>query len=508
MPAAEGSDVEFDVHLFEKAPMLGMDCSSVSLPRSDGAVDEVWRVDVPMRSFQGGYYPRLIAFYRRLGVALKEENFTYSFSMLALPSKKSGRRITTSLIYNGSSGRKGLGMPAILDEPYQATKGKGFLTRAFTRLWTLGLFFLLTLGMGICFLRSVYYSIPLCRPKSLEKMTFGEWAERTIPKSFLARWIGMDLAWKNYTDNVLVPLFSGICTAPEEDMRQHPVEEFLDFIWLTLGTQHYVVMKGVRDVVARLTSTARNIHLASTITALSPNLDDSHLTDISCDTPDGPRVHMGFHHIIFATQAPRAVPLLASYRDALPPTSPKRQAVEAQLQCLQNFKCCSTIVVNHTDPTLLPDNPRDWRELNVTYLDRNTVLSPQDKNEFGWSATTVPLSYAMATHVLRPPTEYSSHLPAVYQTSNPIIPPDEETVLSVAKLERAVLTVPAKEAMKGLYRERGRRWWQCAGQGSPQLGELQGAGIPLLEGCVVSARAVVEQGIYAAEGVSLMSSSW
>jgi microfibrillar-associated protein 1 len=63
-------DVEFDVHIFEKvcgtillavpslsrtfpqASILGMDASSVSLPVEEGEPE--WRVDVPMRSFQGG----------------------------------------------------------------------------------------------------------------------------------------------------------------------------------------------------------------------------------------------------------------------------------------------------------------------------------------------------------------------------------------------------------------------------------------------------------------------
>lgn len=65
------TDVEFDVHVFEKvcvgitcvrhclisgakpqASSLGMHSSSVSLPVAEG--EKEWRVDVPMRSFQGG----------------------------------------------------------------------------------------------------------------------------------------------------------------------------------------------------------------------------------------------------------------------------------------------------------------------------------------------------------------------------------------------------------------------------------------------------------------------
>ncbi|KAG6854083.1 hypothetical protein C0991_010830 [Blastosporella zonata] len=525
-PVGEDSDVEFDVHLFEKAPMLGMDCSSVSLPASDSeALEDAWRVDVPMRSFQGGYYSQLIALYARLGVAFREADFSYSFSLLTPPSPTQQRQINATMIYNGLSGRAGISMPSILDEPYRLTKGKGLITRAFTRVWTIGLFVFLTLHLLLCYVRTLYHALPFLRPKVVEKMSFEEWARWTMPRRTLARWTGIDFAWKDYVETVLIPLFSAVCTAPKEDVLQHPVEEFLDYIWLTFGTHHYVAINGVRDVVARLTATTKNIHLSSTITSITPDTKNPHLTNIHCDTPDGSRVHTGFHHIVVATQATRAIPLLTSYRDALPYTNPKRQAIEAQLRCLQAFKYCSAIVVNHTDPTMLPDDPRDRRDLNLICLDQD---APLEKGEFDWSATTVPPSYTMATHVLRPPRGYPTNLPPVYQTTNPVIPPEEGSILSVAKLERAVLTVSAKEALKGLYQEVNRKWWQCATEGTPGLGELQGAGrledvqgsgiwicgsyvyagIPLLEGCVVSARTVIEQGVYAAEGVSSTSPPW
>jgi microfibrillar-associated protein 1 len=75
--------------------------------------------------------------------------------------------------------------------------------------------------------------------------------------------------------------------------------------------------------------------------------------------------------------------------------------------------------------------------------------------------------------------------------------------------------VEAKDALSGLYQETDRKWWQCAVQGTGGLGPLQGAGklsripeernslglwvcgsyaypgIPLLEGCVGSAKNVV-----------------
>jgi hypothetical protein len=367
----------------------------------------------------------------------------------------------------------------------------------------------------------------------------------------------MDLAWRDYTQTVLLPLFSAICTAPDIEVQCHPVEEFLgvfsarssfsfsflflllplylDYIWLTLGTHHYAVLHGVQDIVARLTSTVRHVHLSSTISAISPDAFDPRLASIICNTPHGRITHSGFHHVIFATQAMRAVPLLSSYGWSLPSDDPKRLAVEKQIECLRAFKYCASVVINHTDSTLMPDNAKDRRELNLVCLDSTSSLEPdarqkQQKQEDGFSKNPKMLtgSYTMTTHILRRPAGFPAHLPDIYQTTNPIILPRTECILSVAALERAVVTVKSKEALKGLYWEDGRKWWQCAGQGSSHLGELQGAGrlldiegpgiwicgsfaaagIPLLEGCVVSARNVVEQGICKAEGIESKIPAW
>ncbi|KAG5651815.1 hypothetical protein H0H81_007287 [Sphagnurus paluster] len=585
---AEG-DVEFEVHLFEKVRGEGADvlqganegmCLSyvgadarhgllVRVPAGQGAAQQ--RVAgrrahavlprryacMPLLRSQplthtllahAGYYPQLIALYKRLGVAFRAADFSYSFSLLSPASRTHARQITATMLYNGSSGLGGLSVPSVLD-PSKDQSGVPAPMRLLLRVWTLALFAYLAVHIALCYLRMLFYALPLraCRRDVRAMTTFGEWAQRTVPRGMFARWMGMDVAWRDYTHTVLLPLFSAVCTAPEEDVLTHPVEEFLDYIWLTLGTHHYVVQNGVREVVRQLTATTptQHIHLSSTITAISPDAADEALAAIHCATPRGPETHTGFHHVVFATQATRAKPLLESYERALDPLGPKAAAVRAQMGCLAAFEYRRTVVVNHTDATLLPDCVRDRRELNLICVDSEAFGSGRDMegteldvdcSENGWDCstnlkrrtdvrkTTVPASYTMATHILRAPAGY----PAVYQTTNPIVPPRAETILSVAALERAVLTVDSKEALRGLYREECRRWWQVAGQGEGRLGELQGAGrlagvrgpglwvcgsfactgIPLLEGCVVSARTVVEQGVRRAEGVQTTTAPW
>lgn len=59
------------------------------------------------------------------------------------------------------------------------------------------------------------------------KETLAEWTRRTTPSNFIARTFGMDVAWTKFVDEVVIPLFSAVCTAPADDIYQHPVNEIL-----------------------------------------------------------------------------------------------------------------------------------------------------------------------------------------------------------------------------------------------------------------------------------------
>lgn len=133
----------------------------------------------------------------------------------------------------------------------------------------------------------------------------------------------------------------------------------------------------------------------------------------------------------------------------------------------------------------------------------------------------------MTTQVLVPPPAFKDELSVpVFQTTNPFVAVHDDRILSVATLERAVLTMNAKDALRGLCRETRRAWWQSSAEAEYTLGDLQGAGrresdarpgiwlcgsyahvgIPLLEGCVVSARNVY-RGICESEGIRPGSAS-
>ncbi|KAJ4499345.1 splicing factor, Prp19-binding domain-containing protein [Lentinula lateritia] len=518
-----GSSTEVD---FESST-LGMDSSSITLPVP--GKEQKWRIDVPMRSFQSGYYDTLISLYKHLGISFRKTDFSYSFSRLIPETVYASRKITTDVIYNGNSGIAGMSIPSsmrlnekVLSSIHAAASGA----------YAYGIFTLMCFKLLILYIRVLFLSIPIFRPQGVEEMTFRTWSASTTPRGFIARCTMLDLAWVEFTQDLLVPLFSAVCTAPESNVYDHPVEEFLDYIWLTLGYHHYVALNGVQEVVSKLIAGVQHVHLSSPISSIRMNPDDPTTSSIHVSTGSRVQIHTGFHHIIFATQAVRAVPLLEAFASSLPPhAKAKRRAVEEQIACLRQFTYCSTLVINHTDSSLMPDNVEDKRDLNLISLDRDApslvadvkeVRSSRTELEDSWSLRCLPPSYTMATHVLTPPEGYPAHLPTIYQTTNPIIEPRESRILSVATLERAVLTVQSKRALKCLNVRYSRKWWHAASPGKSGLGPLQGArrgneleqtpgiwicgsfaysGIPLLEGCVVSARNVVEQGIWKSEGV-------
>jgi microfibrillar-associated protein 1 len=117
-------------------------------------------------------------------------------------------------------------MPSIMDEPYLQTKGQGLVIRAAAKVSVLGLFLLFTLQTVLCYLRLIAMALPFTRPADVAGMTFKEWSQYSEPRGVLAS-VGAEGVWREFVKNVLVPLFSAVCTASEDDVMEHPVEEFL-----------------------------------------------------------------------------------------------------------------------------------------------------------------------------------------------------------------------------------------------------------------------------------------
>ena len=343
---------------------------------------------------------------------------------------------------------------------------------------------------------------------------------------------------------------------------------------LTLFSSHYVVKDGVADAVRRITQPipVSNMHLASNIISIEPDSTPSSTVKIQFTSKtDSLESIAGFQHVIIATQANQAVPLLSTLQSSYLEDSPSARATEAQIECLKQFKYVPTIVVNHTDTTFLPERERDQRDLNL-------VVGTKGQNGFtsekimSKNSPCLHSGYSMATQLIRSPSSSQSPCPSpssnpnfIMQTTDPIHPPAPSSIISISRIERAVLTAGSKTAQRDLMTVGSGRWvfnwrgfssthWRpiTADYHRPHsLGRLQGPavtprtrraavppsslsngsgagpddtseseqegggpgiwlcgsyahpGIPLLEACVTSALNVVENGVFAVEGVDV-----
>jgi microfibrillar-associated protein 1 len=114
-----------------------------------------------------------------------------------------------------------------MNDVYLQTKGESIAVRATAKAITLAMFILMTMQVLFNYLRLILLSVPFLRPRRLENLTFREWTANTVPSGVLARVSGLDTAWKDFTRQILVPLFSAVCTVSEMDVMEHPMEEFL-----------------------------------------------------------------------------------------------------------------------------------------------------------------------------------------------------------------------------------------------------------------------------------------
>jgi hypothetical protein len=185
-----------------------------------------------------GYYPQLIALYKHLGVSFRRSNFSYSFSFVgAIPPRRAGhskkdigRRarlaLHPTLIYNGASGRAGISVPSAQKEVY-TTLPQSTLGQACARLAFFFTFVLSMTSLSLIFVRLQLLASPWLRGKCAEKQTWAQWTESNTPSGPIARMTGLDVQWRTFIRDVCVPLFSAVCTAPRNDVENHPAEEFL-----------------------------------------------------------------------------------------------------------------------------------------------------------------------------------------------------------------------------------------------------------------------------------------
>jgi len=384
-----------------------------------------------------GYYPRLLKLLKEVDVAVRPDDLTFAFSR-----DTTSRRIPY-LLYNGLSGFQGLSVPA--------TKS---YSKAFFEILYHSVCFIY-----LCIISLLHYHMHLF-PR-IKEITFEEFCQRYyIPGVFVRE--------------VLVPLYSAVCTCKERDVLKYPaglivgmcreMDKWLmvDYIAAVFGTRHYTIAspQGFRAVVNALISPipSSNIHTSTSISQIS-------------GTPSNYTLHSGtktfgpFEHIILATPAPISSSILST-------TSTVPKSLHT---ALSKFKYIPTLVITHTDPSFIPSQPSLQRDL---HFQRPIPPVPSLRK----------LSqYTQATHILH---YRSPHLKSteVYQTTNPHRFPKKGTVLSQTWFERYLPSLESlrvrHEVFEGPAQGAGNVWF---------VGSWVAEGVPLLEGCVVSAEKVVEK---------------
>ncbi|GAA5943588.1 hypothetical protein JCM3775_005816 [Rhodotorula graminis] len=621
----DGSTVDFDVHLFERSDALGMDTASLSIKDEDGS----YRVDVPMRSINGGSHSRVHTLYRSLNVPLVKSDFTYSFSRLArsspsLPStapdhllaepsspslpptpppeyrehasssrpptplhhqqrptprrtgpraapKRAARpRQTTALLYEGASGLRlpPASIPSHLSRaPWRAQAAYCADVVAFT----LAYLYLVVLALWYCALGLAYpprsppapYTSTSRIKRTLSRVAKAVGATvplRNVAREPLLEWCARHRVPRRFTDDILVPLMAAVATVGVVEARTMPVGEVLQYVSSTLGASHYVTDPafGVRGIVAALARPVppSNLHLGVEITRLerlasSPSSSSSspsggggdagyrlHVRTQEFETGEDVDRVLEFEHLVFATQADQAARLVSTLASPSPgpgPGSDEHERVHvdddelaATLDALRAFTYVRTLVVTHTDESVLPPASSDRRDLNLVVYEREPAMAAaaaggedgedgeDEQDEWDEAQGHLPPSSVETTHVVlssrkgssssvggRPPAERT-----VLQTTNPLTPISEAHTLASTWFSRAFVTQRSQRAVgvlaarHGHEHERGRRAGEPRARGLWFAGSYLASGIPLLEGCVTSAEAVV-RGVIASEGATV-----
>jgi predicted NAD/FAD-binding protein len=445
-----------------------------------------------------GYYPRLMKLYRKLGVSIRKANFTFSFSTyshLDMPF----------FLYNGQSGLRGISLPS-------QTSIRTFLTQLQLLIVFIASYFALLIF-------ALYHSI------------FGHLQDpdHSLSSEPLSPWLARHTTSIKpiFVESLLIPLFSAMTTSSTGQVFNLPTAEVLLYISSTFLQSHYTVTHGVGEAQTRLIThiPRENLHLATPIHEVvamkrtdAGDSDDARATTslLSLDAKTKkPTQYDGFHHIIFATPANLSASLLQTYRKSLSSLSSRDDLVKEidRLHSLQNqleqVQYATSTVINHTDISILPRNQKDWRDLNLiappSHSPTKAVQSITSKTTK--KAGTKEQDYTMATHLCHYSVKSDKF---VFQTTNPLVTPKPESILSSSTFSRALTS--SKSQLQGLFvwkRRKSSRLHDIGEKWEMHLGHLHrkdkdddlfsnlwfcgsySQGIPLLEGCITSSSLVV-----------------
>jgi uncharacterized protein len=382
------------VTLFERHAEPGFTASSL-------AVEGV-RVDVPLRVFYPGYYPTLSRLYAELGVATEPVSYATTFT--------------------GSDGR-------------------AFFRWRNLRLGGFSMPYVLPCDVATLRARRIVLGALRLQRELRAAQARGELAGLSIGEFATAARLPPE-----YVEGLLLPALATIATCSTDDARRYPADVVAGYVAAGLTRQSVRrAVHGADDAARRLVGGIAQVVCEAGVQAVQPV---------------GARLHLhrqgaaaqAFDHVVLATQANQALPLLP-------------EGAVAEARCLAHFRYQSLAVVMHRDEGLMPPRRADWSPVNAR------VCPEHERPESTiWVNAVQP--------ALR-------HARALFQTVQPQRAPRDELVLGSAAFERPVVDRHSQAALGELQQlqgQPGRRLWF--------VGSYAEAGVPLLESAVRSAYAV------------------
>lgn len=353
----------------------------------------------------------------------------------------------------------------------------------------------------------------------------------TDPSETLGAWCARNHIWSEMREAVLEPLVAAVTTVERDAVVNLPVGDVLgEFLWYlnredkaliswtseyitsTFGSPHFVAALGVKEVVSKLSAplSPSQIHLSTTISSIALSSTPGSRIEIqSSSTPS--TSPLLFSDVILAVQANQACALLQLFATRLSAREQKREM--RRIDALAEFGYVTSVVVNHTDISILPPNVSDHRDLNlVSYLIPPPDLKHNTQDTTLLDTSILSPSHIQSTHILsrtHPSLPSSLHL---LQTTNPILPIDPKLIKSQSWFQRAVVSKGSKKVLPLFILP------NTPGKGNKTTtrGEFQGhngiwlvgswcaEGLPLLEGCVLSAERVA-RAIAEREGANMVN---
>ena len=306
---------QHQVTLFERQAQPGFTAANVAVGGTADDNAQPLRVDVPLRVFYAGYYPRLAALYQALAVPSEAVSYASSFYGPALPGA----------------------VPARLYFRYRNLR---WGTRSYSVLapsdWMRGP---VAWRIVAALLRFNREAVAALRRGELAGQSIGDFVDaQGYPPDFV--------------EGFLLPAISTVCTCSFAHARRFPAAVIVDYLARGLGTQSVRrALHGADDVQRRLLQGVPDLRCGARLAAVSrlPHVQQGG-PGVAVQLQDGSTQH--FDHLVLATQANQARALLA---DA--------SADEAAM--LAGFQYEPVQVVTHRDATLMPARRRDWSAVNL-----------------------------------------------------------------------------------------------------------------------------------------------